>query len=235
MRHTNFREDIVGSDPEEAVVRMEVQRGHARRFLDREIKDYSQWFRGRENVVADALSRDDDRTDEELTNILHTFCAQQTPKHFKILPLPKEISSWLISLLQRLSVKEQLQERHTRTKLGRGSDGASIANPLALSTSTSTASAGGSESGSWEPSPWLCVKGDSQVTLMKPWLKAQSEVPFHMWHRPSARTTVQIQQKTKTANLADFYRGCTGASETTTRRQSRKRLCPPASCVKSPS
>ena len=205
MRHTNFREDIVGSDPDEAVVRMEVQRGHARRFLNREIKDYSQWFRGRDNVVADALSRDDDRTDEELTDILHTFCAQQTPKHFRILPLPKKISSWLISLLQRLSVKEQLQEEHTRTKLGRGSGGGSSANPLASSTFTSTASAGDSESDSWELLPWLCAKGDSRVMLMKPWLKAQSEVPFHMWHCPSTRTTVQIQQRTKTANLADFY------------------------------
>ena len=89
------------------------------RMLEHEIKDYSQWFEGSANDVSDALSRDDDRSDEELTIVLRTFVPSQLPEHFKIVQLPNEIVSWLTSLLLSLPVKTQLQEKHTRTKLGR--------------------------------------------------------------------------------------------------------------------
>ena len=62
---TNFKED--GEEPIQATTRLEVARDHARHFMDAKIKDYSQWFPGKENDVADALSRDDDRDNKELT------------------------------------------------------------------------------------------------------------------------------------------------------------------------
>ncbi len=68
------------------------------------LKSYSQWFKGELNEVADALSRDIDRNDGELTNIFCTFCKLQIPNHFKIQPLPKEITSWLTVLLLKLPV-----------------------------------------------------------------------------------------------------------------------------------
>ena len=92
-------------------------------MMKNRIKNYAQWFPGSMNDVSDALSKDDDRSDEELIKIFCTFTPTQIPDHFKIVPLPGEISSWLTSLLQRLPVKEQLRERHTRTKLGSGQDG----------------------------------------------------------------------------------------------------------------
>ena len=82
------------------------------------------------NDVSDALPRDDDKSDNELINIFHSFTPSQIPDHFEIVPLPREISSWLISLLQRLTVKDQLRERHTQTKLGRGQGGKTIADQL---------------------------------------------------------------------------------------------------------
>jgi hypothetical protein len=95
-------------------------------MMENKICDYSQWFPGKKNVVADSLSRDDDRTDEELTFIYKTFCPEQVPSHFKVVPLPNKIISWLTSVLQKLPVREQLREEHTRTKLGCGIDGVSI-------------------------------------------------------------------------------------------------------------
>ena len=221
-RKTNFKED--GEDPIQATVRIEVARGHAKRLMDAQVKDYSQWFPGKENDVSDSLSRDDDRDDDELTKILRSSVPSQVPKHFKIVQLPKEISSWLISLLQKLPVKEQLRERHTRTKLGRGGDGKLTVTPLESSKmSSSTISRNPKGSNSWEPSPWLCVEDDFQDQLMTPWLKAQSEVPFHMWHRPSEKMTGQIQQETKTVSLEDFYHANTGRSETTIQTRSNKK------------
>ena len=95
-RKTNFTEDI--EDPREVQVRIEVARGHATRLMENNIRDYSQWFPGKENDVSDALSRDDDRSDEELINILKTFVPSQVPEHFTIVPLPNKIASWLIPL-----------------------------------------------------------------------------------------------------------------------------------------
>ena len=220
-RKTNFSENT--EEPIQATIRIEVAREHAMRLLEHDIKDYSQWFQGKANDVSDALSRDDDRNDEELTHILRTFVPSQVPEHFKIVPLPNEISSWLISLLQRLPEKEQLRERHTRTKLGRGEDGKSISNPLELQTSSSTVSTDTNASNSLEPLPWLCVKQGFLDQLMIPWLKAQSEVPSHLWHRPSGTMIGQTQQKMKTESLADFYLANSEHTEIKIQTQSSKK------------
>ncbi len=68
LRKSNFIED--GEDPIQATTRVEVARLHATHYLSNEIREYNQWFRGADNNVADALSRDKDRTDNELTQIL---------------------------------------------------------------------------------------------------------------------------------------------------------------------
>ena len=222
---TNFKED--GEEPIQATTRLEVARDHARHFMDAKIKDYSQWFPGKENDVADALSRDDDRDNEELTNILRSSVPQQVPSHFEIVPLPNEISSWLISVLEKLPVKAQLQERHTRTKLGRGADGKNGVTPLDSSTINCwTISQDTNASYSSELSPWLCIAEDFWDQLMTPWLKAQSEVPSHMWLRPSGIRADQIQPKTKMASLGGFYLANLGPTKTRTPTQSNKRPSP---------
>ena len=88
--------------------------------------------------MSDALSGDDDRDNGTLPQILRTFVPSQVPKHFKIVPLPKEISQWLIALLQKLPVKNQSRERHTLTKRGRLGDGKSTVNSLELSRTISS-------------------------------------------------------------------------------------------------
>eukprot|EP00957_Ditylum_brightwellii_P043437 3293445-Ditylum_brightwellii.AAC.1 len=65
MNFTNNKYD----DPINVAVRHEVARHHARLFMELGIKEYSQWFPGRFNDVSDALSRDFDLDDDELTNI----------------------------------------------------------------------------------------------------------------------------------------------------------------------
>ena len=129
LRKSNFKED--GDEPIQATCRLEVCRDDAKRKMENKIMGYSQWFAGKYNWVSDALSRDDDRSDEELTNILRSFCPAQLPDRFEIVPLPNAIVSWLISLLQRMPVKEQLREKHTRTKIGRCPDGSNTASPSA--------------------------------------------------------------------------------------------------------
>ena len=89
------------------------------------LKSYSQWFKGKRNEVADALSWDDTRSEEDLTNTFSTFCKSQI-LNFKILPLPKEITSWLTVLLLKLLANPQYNEEHMQSKLGCGNDGGNI-------------------------------------------------------------------------------------------------------------
>ena len=221
-KRTNFSE--LGEDPIQAMIRIEVARKHAMNLLEAGVKDYSQWFPGAENQVADALSRDDDRTDDELTHILRTFCPEQVPENFKIVLLPSKIISWATSLLQRLPLKEQLQEQHTRTKLGRGRDGRNGAKKSDSNTTTSSPlSTQTKGSDCLELSPWPFGKDDFRKNLMKYWLKAQSEVPSHMWFRPSGRTIDQTPPKTKTESLADFFQGFLELSRMKIQRRNSKK------------
>jgi hypothetical protein len=58
---TNYLKD---ADLVQASVRIQVAREHAMRYMHHEIRDYSQWFPGIENNVADALSREMDLSDD---------------------------------------------------------------------------------------------------------------------------------------------------------------------------
>ncbi len=204
LRKTNFIED--GEDPLQATIRIKVARLHTSHYLLLGIREYSQWFPGVENEVADALSRDDNRSDKELTNILRVHCPSQLPQHFKIVPLPKEITSWLTSLLRRLPVKQQLVKKYTRTKLGRGTATPNGANKSdSDTTSSSTAPPNNTELISWAPLPWLSVTDGFLDETMILWLKRQSTIPSTLWLRPSESTGTTAPSTTPKITLHDFY------------------------------
>jgi len=73
--------------------------GLAREFtselLRRALMNYSQWFAGEGNWVADLLSRDLVSSDHEITTIINSRFPSQVPKSFKVSPLPAKISSFL--------------------------------------------------------------------------------------------------------------------------------------------
>jgi hypothetical protein len=159
LKKTKFIED--GESPIQATICLEVAHLHALHYLSHETREYSQWFCGADNQVADALFRDDDRTDAELTKILCSHCLSQVPEHFRIVPLPNKITSWLTLLLLWLPVKPGLAEEHTKTTLGRGTTTSTIATASDLEEIiSSTTSPNNRESNSWGLSPWLCVKGN---------------------------------------------------------------------------
>jgi len=150
LRKTNFLEE---DDLVQASVRIQVAREHTMRYMNHEIRDYSQWFPGIKNNVADALSREMDLSDDELTKLLRLSFPKQIPENFEIVPLPNEIVSWLTLLLQQMPVKEQYREEHTKTTLGLGNDGIGTASQQDSSmTPTSHPSPPNRESNLLEPS-----------------------------------------------------------------------------------
>jgi hypothetical protein len=121
MLKMNFRAS--DKDQIQTDVRVKAAQKFAMDFTKHAIKSYSQWFPGKENIVADALSHGNDRTNGKLTSILYSFASHEMPNLFRIVPLHNKIISWLILLLTKLPVKEQYREAHTVTKHGRGKGG----------------------------------------------------------------------------------------------------------------
>ena len=159
LRKSNFIKD--GEDPIQATIQLEVARLHAIHYLSTGIREYSQWFCGADNNVADALSRDNNRTDDELTQILRSHCPSQLPQHFKIVPLPNKSASWLTLLLLPLPVKQHLVKTHLTTKLGRGIATQSTATASdSETTSSSRTCPKHTESKSSEVLLWLYIKDD---------------------------------------------------------------------------
>jgi hypothetical protein len=135
LQKSNFNKD--GEDPIQATMQLEVARLHVTHYLSTGIREYSQWFHGADNNVAAALSRDNERTDDKLTQILRSHFPSQLLQHFEIVPLPNKITSWLTSLLLRRPVKQHLAETHSTMKLRRGTAAQSTA---AASDSETTSS-----------------------------------------------------------------------------------------------
>ena len=94
----------------QAQARIQVAREHVSRYMNLGICDYSQWFPGKENIFADTLSRKIFLIDRQLISLLRTTIPNQVHSHFKIVPFPSKISSWLTSLLLMLPVNEQYKE-----------------------------------------------------------------------------------------------------------------------------
>ncbi len=166
------------------------------------IREYSQWFPGSKNQVANMLSHNWDRTNNDLTHIFFTHLPSQVPNSFKIVPLPNEISSYVTLLLLRLPVQPRCNEEHKTTTLGHGSTGGNTVSPQGLEMTTSL---NGSPNANSPTSsvllPWLCTKGNFCNHLMLPWLVRQSAVPSITWQRPSGVTGTQTHPTTNTVPL----------------------------------
>jgi hypothetical protein len=198
MQKSNFREEC---DPVQAAARISVARTHARRYMNLEIRDYSQWFRGKDNNVADSLSRDFHLSDAELTSHVTKQFLSQVTEAFQIVPLPNEIVSWMTSLLLTLPVKEQFKEAHTPTKLALGDDGQTTASQSdSEQTPSCPASNDNNERRSSEPSQAPYAKDDLREALQVPWLLQQSAVPSITWLRPFAVRDTPTQHGTTTDN-----------------------------------
>jgi hypothetical protein len=221
MRKSNFVEP--NEHPVQAKTRVGAARKYASIFMDADIKSYSQWFEGKRNNVADALSRDWHLGDDKLTPFLRSHFPEQMPESFRISQPPKEISYWLTSLLQQLPVSEQLRERHTTTGLALGDDGKNGASPLDATTFILISSAKSSKIFYSVPLQWLSEKDGSRSIALTHWLKAQSEVPSRMWYRPFGNRADRIPLNTQTTCLVSFYQGSSGPIDMTIPKKCNKR------------
>ena len=127
LRKSNFHDS--GDTKSQMNGKLRAARSHALRMIKHQIREYSQWFPGRQNHIADSLSRDFDLLDSELISLYRSKFNSQLHQRFNIAPLPQKIASWICSWLQKMSEQPRLHEAHQTSALARGIDGPSFSSP----------------------------------------------------------------------------------------------------------
>jgi hypothetical protein len=223
LKKSNFKES---ADESKAMTKakLKMSREHALRLMQYKIKDYSQWFPGVENEVADSLSRDHHINDNELTSIFFSKTPSQVTQEFKISPLPQEISSFLLSMLQSLPEGTQQQERHKTSNLcpGQGGIPSSKVSSSTLTPSSRT-SPKEAKPYSSHPSPKKLELDTSAKDLIENWSAKQSEPPWTTFLRPSETSINPTLERTETESLAAFYNNSTRAIKMKTLQKNNKK------------
>ena len=193
---------------------MEATRKLASILLQSEGLLYSQWFPGIENVVADVLSRDFHIPDDKLISLLSSLVPQQIPPLFHISPVPKEIYSWVISLLRKQPSTKQSPKEPQRSKLLRGRDGRSILHPSASATTpSSTISSRTKETGSYQHSHQQYEQDAFQQNAIADSYARQLPIPSNKYHRPFGLTKGETRSTTLAATRPSFYHANTEDTE----------------------
>ncbi len=149
----------------------------------------SQHFWGIHNNVADALSREHHLTDKDLVRSIHSRFSHQAPSTLAISPLPPEISSWVICLLQKFNEKQESQKEHKRKRTECGNGGYPTSR---ASTSPTTHSSKDWTHqcipGSSAPSPQPYDDEPFRTLVKKTWEAAQCKRPWQNWVRSIGQT-----------------------------------------------
>jgi hypothetical protein len=202
--------------------------GLAREFtselLRRALMNYSQWFAGEGNWVADLLSRDLVSSDHEITTIINSRFPSQVPPSFKVSPLPAKISSFLSYWVQLRTLPRGSPAKHTAKPTPPGGGGSSS---LSKRTSSTPAAKATPTSAPWtdpkptapsvpSPIPSGCaITADPQKDMLN-WLRVHAVPPSTVWLRPSSQQTSPTPDSTLTEKLRSFYFDSSRDTRTTT-------------------
>ena len=212
LRKSNFSESK-NENKELISAKLKLSRSHALRLLENGCCDYSQWFPGEENELSDSLSRDFHLTNSDLTKLYFSKIPEQTPKDLEILPLPKEIESFLYSTLHRLPERTQQQERHKRSNLALGRGGHPSSDKLESETPSSKDFQEGKNPSFSQPLHNQLEIETFQRRMANPWFAQQSDQPWTTYLRPSETLTNPTLGLTKTKSLSEFYNNSTKATK----------------------
>ena len=225
LRKSNFANE--GESKSQMRAKMMVAREHAARLVSNDVREYSQWFPGRYNLIADSLSRDFHLCDAQLTQLYYSRFHGQIQSTFKIVRVPEEIDSWLCAWLQLMPDNQLQLEQHQPSSLARGQNGDDFYDPLIFPTTTSsTTSTNMTGFQSCQPlhtpSDVLSTRNQEFIN----WVVQQSAIPSTMWLRPSGATCEGIPDSTLMASLHQFYTTNSKRTRKTTLLLNNKRPYP---------
>jgi hypothetical protein len=96
---------------DECPLHLATARRMAKYMSDHSLQHYLQWFPGKENSVADSLSRDFWLGDKDIVEFLRQNVAHQLPQGFQLVWLSEEIVTDIGSLLRLLPTTQHLPPR----------------------------------------------------------------------------------------------------------------------------
>jgi hypothetical protein len=198
-------------------------------MLDRGITNFTQWLPGKNNVVADALSRRHDLSDHELTEFLFDSYPKQMPHGFHIKALPDDVSSWTLYWLRLTSGKEESPPKLTLPLNDTGRIG-SISCTCASSPTIPTSPVSHDTNGTSCLEPTLKKSGIKRGANLRKatinWLKVHAVPPSMVFVRPSAQLATGIPALTRMERLRSFYNANSAPIVTKTRQRSTKKPFP---------
>ena len=243
LRRSNFKETIEETGEmesnEEWAVKQDIARKCADVILEAEACLYSQWFAGVQNVAFDSISRDCLylSPDAHVAMLKH-YVPKQTPANLVLRPLPKEIVSWIGSLLQRLPVLTRRSVKPKPSELLLGVVGTTSSSESAfIKAFSSTGFPRSAKISSCQHLLKQCVKQPSVEEIRSLWCNRQSKPPSHMWLRPSGQATGQTPDWTLMVRLASSSKNSgedTGIPTRTGRNRKRFRRQSSDKCTKCP-
>ena len=194
---------------------LKIARMLASTCLEQNVCLYSDWIPGKTNNIADSLSRDFHVNDIPLTKSLsHTF-PLQVPPDFHISPTPKDINSWLTSLLASGKATKESPPLPTRSGLHHGTGGHYSLPPSALPMIPSLIDYKTSPT-STESSLPLHLQSETADFLtrsLQDWLPVRSKVPSATWQRPSNCMIGWTPASLPKETCALFYSGSSGTTD----------------------
>ena len=170
--------------------------------------------------------------------MLKHYTPKQTPANLVLRPLPKEITSWIGSLLWQMPVQTQRLVKPKPSELLLGVVGTTFSSKSAFTRAFSSMDF--PHSVKISSYPHLLKQCESQPSveeIRELWYNRPSKPPSHMWLRPSGQATGQTPDWTSTVRLASCSKNNGEDTKTPIRiGRSRKRCRPPSfeECTKSP-
>jgi hypothetical protein len=164
-------------------------RKYAQLLMQNDCCLYSQHIKGVHNNVADALSRLHNYSPSQLQNYILSQYPSQVPATFHIAPLPHEISSWMISLLQKIKEPTGSLKEPRIKKTEFGNVGVSTAESLTTNmTSSSKTYLPNLEPDCLEPLQPPSEDASFLNRTKDLWLQAQWKRPWQNWVRSLGQT-----------------------------------------------
>ena len=231
LSRSNFDE----SDVKEQAAHSGLARYFALAMADASLCQGSQWFAGKENTVADLLSREHTKSEDYLTRYIPFVYPTQVSKKFKVSPLPERITSLLTYWVRHKRDTTELPPELTRAQTRTGGTGKrSSKNVRFAETTTWTNSTGATGS---RCSGHLHNQSDAKNTPrvqkeMLTWLQTHAKQPSAMFVRPSSLRVDPIRPWTRTENLLSFYSDSSRDIKTTIPGQDNKNRFPSSSSCK---
>jgi hypothetical protein len=190
------------------------------------VVQFGQWLPGIDNGVADALSRQHEKSDEELTRLIVASYPSQTPLGFRIRALRPEITSWVRYWVLHTHETRELPPGLSIRETRHGKDGLISCTSVNSKTTCSlpnSLSTSGTCSSVHSHRESEITSGQSPQRAMITWLQEHAAPPSTLCVRPSSQPVSMIPARTRMENLRTFYNDNCADTRTMTQPSSPKK------------